>query len=367
MPEPVGPVTRIAPYGLVNDASKRFERGREEAEVRELQQDRVLAQDSEHDALSVDGGQRRDAEVHPVRADGDGAVPVLRATGVGDVHLGHDLEAADERGLRGLRAAHHLVKHAVHPEPHAQVVLLGLDVDVGGAVGDRLLDDVVDELDRGRFRADLGELGQVVLGKAVRADEGVGVRVLGDTVERLDGADDVVLGRDRGLDVEAGDDAQVVEGEHVLRVGHRHEQRVVGDRDRHERVAHGELARNRGNSGHLRGALAEVDVLDADLARHDREHGTLGGIAEVDEHAAERASGGTVHLQRVVELRLAHHAGPHEQLAQPLTCLRHLRRPCSQRGARAVTEHGAVRGAPTVPRLGDAAHTCVIGLDAWRL
>jgi len=57
------------------------------------------------------------------------------------------------------------VKHAVHPEAHPYVVLLGLDVDVGGAVGDGLLDDVVDELDRGRFRADLGELGQVVLGE----------------------------------------------------------------------------------------------------------------------------------------------------------------------------------------------------------
>ena len=38
-------------------------------------------------------------------------------------------------------------EHAVDPEQHAGVALLGVHVDVGGALLDRLRDDRVDELD----------------------------------------------------------------------------------------------------------------------------------------------------------------------------------------------------------------------------
>ncbi len=117
------------------------------------------------------------------------------------------------------------MKHAVDAEPHAQVVLLRLDVDVGGPVGDRLLDDVVDELDRRRLALDSGELAELLVRDVLGAEEQVLLGVLGDLVELLDRGEDVVLGRDRRLDVVTGEDAQVVEGEHVLRIGHRHEKR----------------------------------------------------------------------------------------------------------------------------------------------
>ena len=242
---------------------------------------------------------------------------VLGLARFGDIHLGHDLEAGDDRGLDRLGAAHHLVQDAVDAEPNTQVVLLRLDVDVGGAVGDGLLDDVVDELDRRRFDVDVGELVEFLVGTAPRADEHVLSSVLGDLVVLLDGREDVVLRRDRRLDLAAGDDPEVVEREDVLRVGHRDHEHVVAQLDRHESVARREFLGHDDNGGRLGLALGEIDVLDADLLRHDRQDRALSGVAEIDQNATERAARGTVHLESVVELFLGDDARSHQKLAEP--------------------------------------------------
>ena len=63
---------------------------------------------------------------------------VLRDAALGDVDVGHDLQAADHAGLDALGRAHHLVQHAVDAVADAQVVLGRLDVDVRRAVLHRL-------------------------------------------------------------------------------------------------------------------------------------------------------------------------------------------------------------------------------------
>ena len=55
------------------------------------------------------------------------------------------------------------MQNAVDAETDAEVVLLRLYVDVGRAVRNGFLDDVVDELDRRRFLGDVGELGEILL------------------------------------------------------------------------------------------------------------------------------------------------------------------------------------------------------------
>ena len=51
----------------------------------------------------------------------------------------------------------------------------------------------------------------------------------------------------------------------------------------------------------------------------------MAGVAEVDEDATERAARRAVDLERVVELPVGDDAGPHEELAEPLSCFCHLR------------------------------------------
>ena len=63
---------------------------------------------------------------------------VLRHALLGDVEVGHDLHARDDAGDHPARDLRGLAQHAVHAEAHAHVAALGLEVDVGGALLDRL-------------------------------------------------------------------------------------------------------------------------------------------------------------------------------------------------------------------------------------
>ena len=57
------------------------------------------------------------------------------------------------------RHAQRLAQHAVHPHPHDQSGLVGLDMDVGDALARRVGDDAVDQPDRGRV---VGRVEQIV-------------------------------------------------------------------------------------------------------------------------------------------------------------------------------------------------------------
>ena len=216
------------------------------------------------------------------------------------------------------------MEHAVHTKTDPQVALLRFDVDVRCSVGDRLLDDVVDELDGGRFTFDAGEVVEFLVSDVLRAHEGVLVTMLGDGIELLDCRDDVVLRGDGRLDVVAGQDPKVVKREYVLRVGHRHQQHAVLGLDRHQRVARGHVTSHQRNRVRLRSALGEVDVLDTDLLGHDRENRALCRVSHVDEHPADGAAGRTMHLKGIVELGLGYDPGTHEELPESLSCLCHL-------------------------------------------
>ena len=55
------------------------------------------------------------------------------------------------------------MEDAVDAETHPHVALVGLEVDVGGALGHRLPEDAVDELDDRCVLGRLAKLGQLVL------------------------------------------------------------------------------------------------------------------------------------------------------------------------------------------------------------
>ena len=86
-------------------------------------------------------------------------------------------------------------EHAVDAEAHAHLAALGLEVDVRGALVDRLADDRVDELDDRRVvrgLADLGDLRELLLADLDR----LGDRVV-EAAHPADQAGDVVRARPR--------------------------------------------------------------------------------------------------------------------------------------------------------------------------
>ncbi len=66
-----------------------------------------------------------------------------------------------DAGDHPLRHARRLVEHAVDAEADPHLVLAGLEVDVGGALGRRLAEDRVDELDHRRVVGGLAQLGDL--------------------------------------------------------------------------------------------------------------------------------------------------------------------------------------------------------------
>ncbi len=128
-----------------------------EAELRHVEHQLLLVEQAEHDLLAEERGERGDAEVELARAavdlelDLDAAV--LRQALLGDVELGHDLDARDERVAQLQRRMHHVVEHAVDAEADAHLLLVRLDVDVGGAALERVDQQHVDEPDDRRVLA----------------------------------------------------------------------------------------------------------------------------------------------------------------------------------------------------------------------
>ena len=131
-----------------------------EAEERHVELELALVEQAHHDLLAEQRGDRRDAEVEVARAILDAKADldpaVLREPLFGDVELRHDLQARDQRVARAHRKSHDVVKHAVDPEPHAELLFVRLHVDVRGARLERLDQDQVRDLDDrrrlGRFR-----------------------------------------------------------------------------------------------------------------------------------------------------------------------------------------------------------------------
>ena len=165
-------------------------------------------------------------------------------------------------------------------------------MNVACAVFDRLHDDEVGELDDGRFLRRGGQLVEVhILGhfagdlQTVGLGVGVGfflrlaLGMLDDVLHRAAAPIQIVELVENGLlrgdhrhDFQLGAALDVVEGQHVERVGHREEQLVVQARDRQHFVIGGHFTRHQ--TGHLLRDTdaAEVDRRDVEDAAHRDDH-----------------------------------------------------------------------------------------------
>ena len=123
-----------------------------EAQRGELLRQALLVEDADDRVLAVHRGHDRDAEVDGAAADLHPEAAVLGHALLGDVQLGHDLDAADDRGvvLLGDRL-HGRLEHAVDAVLDHHLVVAGLDVDVGGAAVQGVEDRGVDEADDRRL------------------------------------------------------------------------------------------------------------------------------------------------------------------------------------------------------------------------
>ncbi len=134
-----------------------------EAEGMEVEHDRFAVEQTHHHTLAVCGRHGRYAQIEFLALHPHHDPTVLRQAALGNVELGHDLDAADHGGGQIGRRAFGLLQHAIDPVAHLQPVLERFDVNVGGARLDRPLDDQIDQPDHRRFRGQITQVLDVIL------------------------------------------------------------------------------------------------------------------------------------------------------------------------------------------------------------
>jgi hypothetical protein len=114
--------------------------------------DGLLLEEAQDDLLAVDRRQRRDAKVDLAIVDVRGEAAVLGEPALRDVEPRDDLEPRDHGQVERARHLEQVEEQAVDPVAHACPILVGLDVDVRGAVGGGPAQHVVHDLDDGGDR-----------------------------------------------------------------------------------------------------------------------------------------------------------------------------------------------------------------------
>jgi hypothetical protein len=279
-----------------------------EPEVREVQHDVLLVEETHGDPLALGGGDGGDAHVHHLAGDLLRDAPVLRQALLGDVQAGFDLHARHdgrEEAAVGLFPGHQLAVDAV---AHHHLVVGGFDVNVGRALAHGREEEVVHPADDRRLVGHVDDV-QQLLGVAVLLR--LGQRSLVAAV--VDAVDGVVDGHGRhgdGLHPPAQQCPQVVErgGIHGVRHGHLHAAAALahghhpvltGKPDGHQRreifrhVAHRDLALER--HAHLVGQRLHQHLFFHGLRREQQlleRHVALLGLDQRlrEEGLAERAS-----------------------------------------------------------------------------
>src|SRR5581483_3708679 len=92
-----------------------------------------MVEQAHDDAFAVERGQSGNANVYFAAENLQLYAPVLRQPALGDVELGHQLQAGDDGGLQLAGRVLLVEKHAIHTEADAELLLERLDVDVAGA------------------------------------------------------------------------------------------------------------------------------------------------------------------------------------------------------------------------------------------
>jgi hypothetical protein len=252
----------------------------------------------------------------------------ISRTALGDVEVRHDLEPRDDRRLEPLGRGEHLVQHAVDAEPDAEDLLVGLPVDVGGALADRVDEHHVDELDDGRLVRRLLEFEDVDLARRLVLDDldvadlvrelghHVGDRGRLRVVVALDGLADRRLRGHHRRDLQVRHERDVVEREDVGGIGHRERQRRARALDRQDLV----LLRD-GVGDELEDLGVDVELRERDrrdpvLAREEADELLFLDEVELEEDRPELLRAAPLLREGLGELRIGDEAFGDEKVAE---------------------------------------------------
>ena len=241
-----------------------------EAELADADADVVLVENPHDDRLAVIRGQNADAEIVVFAVGRELDAAVLRAAALGDVEPRKDLDAREDRAEEAAGRIVALDEPAVDPVADADAILERLDVDVAGPQLHRFGDDQIDELHHRRVgvvflllvgRLLDGRLGEVDGGVGEFLEHRIGRLAVAGTVMAVDRLDDLLARGQRKLDVAVEDEAELVLGVDVGRIGAGDAERVAILGDGEDRVFAGHALREEIDDVLLDGDPRQIDKL----------------------------------------------------------------------------------------------------------
>jgi hypothetical protein len=224
-----------------------------------------------------------------------------------------------------------LVEHAVHPVADLEVVLEGLQVDVRSLVPDRLVEDVVQELDHrrgGRHRrlvleVELGALLGQLRDQLLELGLGPAILLL---VVAVDAGTDQHLVPEETAHLHAAREVQVIEHRRVERIGDRDFEDAPVDPDRQHREGPRRSSIDLLDRLRLRLHLGKVDEVQASLLRQGAGEVARVDGTDVDQDLADPTALLALDHQRFLQLTLVDGTVRLEDLTE-LSTRGHVRRP----------------------------------------
>ncbi len=259
-------------------------------------QSRRAVEESHHDVLAVDRRKGGHADVQLAADRRHAEAAVLGQPALGDVERGHDLHARHDRRVERLGLDRDLPQDTVDAEANPEGGLLRLEVEIGGPVPERLLDDHVHEPDDrsvffGPRARDLGD------GLPEPLFLGELLQPAGHRMVPLDRLADLGLGRDDHVHLEPGALLDLVDRDEVERVGHGHGDRVRDLEERKDVVLAGDALRNELDDLGLERVGRDVHDGNAELILVVVEDRLLRDQLQLQEDVAKSGAGSTLLFQ----------------------------------------------------------------------
>ncbi len=187
------------------------------------------------------------------------------------------------------------MQDAVDSIANAETALLRLDMDVAGALVGRLDEDLVHQLDDRSLLGHLGHFAVVDFGVLQELDAIAGPLLhhgghgLAAHAEMgLDEPGDFTRTGEHGLNHQARNYLQLIQGVDVERIPCGHHQRAVLPRQRHQRAAMDQLERHRGQCLRLDRYVRQVHQLQAELFGECSQDIQLFGETALDQQFMQR-------------------------------------------------------------------------------
>ncbi len=119
-----------------------------QTKITEAAHQHLGVKDAHHQLLAKRRGQRRQTQLHLATAGHPGfQAPVLRPAFFREVHAPENFQPAGHGHRNSGRQVVDVVQHTIDPEPHIGLLAARLDMDIAGALLERVLQQPVDDAD----------------------------------------------------------------------------------------------------------------------------------------------------------------------------------------------------------------------------